>query len=69
MEYQIPQYFPVCKPRSLQKGKDMLFFKVTKKKSYEIKHSVIASIPMPSGNCSNNQSVIQPKQILQDMRR
>lgn len=39
------------------------------KKSYERNHSGMASIPMPSGNCSNNQGLIQLKQILQDTGR
>lgn len=43
--------------------------KTKEKKSYERNHSTMANIPMPSGNCSNNQGLIQLKHILQDTGR
>lgn len=56
-----PGYFTV---------ESMLVWKGTEeKKSYERNHFAMASIPMPSGNCSNNQDLIQLKQILQDTGR
>lgn len=39
------------------------------KKSYERNHSAMANIPMPSGNCSNNQVLIQLQQVLWDTGR